>query len=45
MEPVVVVSLIMATGSLLVSVLTHIKHSQCCGAEFSTYSPIEKQKM
>jgi len=43
MDPVVLTSLIISIGSLLTSIITHVKHSSClyhC-IDFDTYNPNE----
>jgi hypothetical protein len=39
MDPIVITTLIISIGSLVTSVLTHIKYSSCCGLKVVSYHP------
>ena len=41
MDPIVITTLIISIGSLITSVLTHIKYSSCCGLKVVSYHPTE----
>lgn len=40
MDPITLTALITAVGSCIVSVLTHLKYSKCCGFEIETKTPL-----
>ena len=44
-DALIITSLITAIGSLVISILTHIKHSKCLGVDITTtesHTPVDK---
>jgi hypothetical protein len=39
MDPIGIVAIIAGVSGLVVAILTHIKHSTCCGFGIDTYDP------
>jgi len=42
-DSLVIASLATASISVIIALLTHLKHSSCCGLSVDTYSPSELQ--